>query len=325
MNRRETLLLGLASLSSLTTEALGQTTEIKSDRLVRLIVPRPAGGVTDVIARHLAERAGPRVGNMVVFNLGGAGGAIGTATAAKAQPDGKTLLLGGTSDVVINPLIADRVAEIRTLMPVAMLANTITGILINPIIPVKSLPELVAFMKANPGKLSYASPGSGTVAHLGGELFKQIAGVPDVVHVPYKGSSPMLADLSAGHVSIAVSNLTDSTIALHWAGKIRILVAASDQRVSVVPDVPTSAEVGYPELQAQLFLGLFAPEGTPEPMMRELTLLVRQVMADRDFQQILVKQGFEPVLDSSPEKARKFVQEEYERWGPLVKSLGLKG
>ena len=109
------------------------------------LVPRPAGGVTDVIARHLAERAGPRVGNMVVLNLGGAAGAIGTATAAKAQPDGKTLLLGGTSDVVINPLIADRVTEIRTLMPVAILANTITGILINPIIPAKSLPELVAY------------------------------------------------------------------------------------------------------------------------------------------------------------------------------------
>jgi tripartite-type tricarboxylate transporter receptor subunit TctC len=180
-------------------------------------------------------------------------------------------------------------------------------------------------VKANPGKLSYASPGSGTVAHLGGELFKQIAGVPDIVHVPYKGSSPMLADLSAGHVLIAMSNLTDSTIALHLAGKIRILVAASNQRVSAVPDVPTSSEAGYPKLMAQLFLGLFAPGGTPEPMMKELTLLVRQIMADRDFQQILVNQGFQPVLNSNPDEASKFVREEYERWGPLVKSLGLKG
>jgi tripartite-type tricarboxylate transporter receptor subunit TctC len=257
--------------------------------------------------------------------MGGAGGSIGTATAARAEPDGKTLLLGGTSDIIINPVIMDRVAESKSLVPIAMLANTVSSIVVNPAIPAKNLAELVAFVKANPGKLSYASSGTGTVAHLGGELFKRLAGMPDLIHVPYRGTPPLLADLSAGHVSIGVTSLVSSMIDLHKEGKIRILATASERRSFALPEVPTAAESGYPKLVAVLFLGLFAPAGIPAPVMQQLSDLSRQIAAEQKFQDILVNQGLEPVLNSGPDEAAKFVREEYERWEPLVRSLGLKG
>lgn len=323
VNRRKILAFG-AALSALTPDAWGQIPYRQSGGVVRLIVPRAVGGPTDIVARVIAERAKSQLGTIVVFNMGGAGGSIGTDTAARAEPDGKMLLLAGTSDIILNPIMMDRVAESKSLVPIAVLANTVSGIVVNPAVPAKNLAELVAFVKANPGKLSYATSGTGTVAYLAGELFKQLAGIPDLIAVPYRGVPPLLTDLSAGHISIGVTSLISSVIDLHKEGKIRILAVASQQRMSALPDVPTCAESGYPKLVALLFLALFAPAGTPAPVVQQLSDVVRQITTKQKFRALFADQGLEPVLNSGPDDAAKFVREEYERWEPLVRSLGLK-
>lgn len=296
------------------------------ERPIRLIVPRPAGGVVDIIGRQWAERVRTTLGSVFVENAGGGGGTIGTAAAAHASPDGYTLVIGSTSDLVLNPVIMPHLTydAAKDFAPISIMAISVGAIMVNASLPVKTLAELVAYAKANPGKLSYGSAGAGTVANFAGELFKQLAGLPDIVHIPYKGAAPGIADLVAGHIPMMAANVSDAAIELHKAGKVRILVAASEQRISAAPDVPTGAEAGYPGLIAQLFLGLFAPAGTPKPIIEQLSKATQQAMADKDFQSKLTAQGYEPVLNSDPAKAAQYMQDERARWTPVLKSSGMK-
>jgi tripartite-type tricarboxylate transporter receptor subunit TctC len=204
------------------------------------------------------------------------------------------------------------------------MAISVAAIVVNASLPVKTLPELVAYAKANPGKLSYGSAGAGTMANLAGEMFKQLAGLPDIVHVPYKGAAPGLSDLVAGHIPMMAANVSDAAIELHKAGKVRILVATSEQRISAAPDVPTGIELGYPDFIAQLFMGLFAPAATPKPIIGQLAQATQQAMADTDFQAKLTAQAYDPVTDSDPAKAAKYMQEELARWTPVLKASGMK-
>ena len=164
--------------------------------------------------------------------------------------------------------------------------------MVNADVPVKSLSELVAYAKANPGKLSYGSAGAGTMSNLTGELFKQLAGLPNIVHIPYKGSNPAFHDLVSGHIPMMVFNISDQAVELHKAGKVRILAVASDKRAAPLPDVPTAAEAGYPAFVAQLFIGLFAPAATPAPIIEQISSETQRVMADKEFLEKLVGQGF---------------------------------
>ncbi|MPZ37187.1 MAG: tripartite tricarboxylate transporter substrate binding protein [Rhizobiales bacterium] len=327
MTRRQALNAGLAtfaaSFAPLST-AFGQTKY--PNQPIRLIVPRPAGGVVDVVGRVWSNQAGASLeGTIVVENIGGGGGTIGTAQAARATADGYTLLLGTTSDLVLNPIIRPNLGydPVKDFTPISIMAVSVAAIAVNASLPVTSLKELVAYAKANPGKLSYGSAGAGTMANLAGELFKELAGLPEIVHIPYKGAAPGIADLVAGHIPMMAANVSDSAIALHRAGKIRLLAAASERRVTAAPEIPTSAEAGYPDFIAQLFMGVFTPARTPQPVVDRLAAVSKQVMADKDFQGKLIAQAFEPVQGSNPAAAKKYMAEEVARWTPVLKRAGM--
>jgi len=295
-------------------------------RTIRLVVPRAAGGVVDVVARLWAEQVKPRLGSIVIENQGGGGGLIGATTVAHAQPDGYTLLAGTTSELVITPLIISDPPynPVKDLAPITLTAVSVSALMVHASLPVHSLQELVAFDKAHPGTLVYGSAGVGTSAHLCGELFKQLAGLPDIVHVPYRGANPGLIDFYAGHLPMFAASISPQVLAMHHNGTIRILVAGTDRHLQAAPDIPISAEVGYPDLITVQFMGLFAPGGTPRPIIDKIAAVSRDALADKDFQHKLIDDGFEPLTDSGPEQAAKFIQEELVRWTPLLKASGIK-
>src|SRR5882672_12255574 len=267
MNRRDVLAAGLASLSA---AALAPLTALAyPDRVIRLVVPFSAGGATDVVGRLWAEKMKPILGTVVTENRGGGGGVIGAAEVARAQPDGHTFLFGNTSTQVLIPAIMSHPPydPLRDFIGVYIVCNAPTSIVVHESVPARNLQELIAYAKANPGKLSYGSAGSGTLTNLAGELFKQLIGAPDIVHIPYKGSAPGVADLAAGHIPMMTPNVGGPLLELHRAGKVRILAIAAQQRMQAAPDIPTAIESGLPGMVAANFNGVFARAGTPRPIL----------------------------------------------------------
>jgi tripartite-type tricarboxylate transporter receptor subunit TctC len=330
MRRRDVLALGLVSLAAALrpwpASAQAKDRVKYPEHPIRLVVPRTAGGVVDVVARLWAERIKPQLGAIVIENQGGGGGTIAATAVARAAGDGYTLLAGTTSELVINPVIMSQPSydPVKDLVPIAITAVSVSSLMVHESVPARTLAELVAYAKANPGKLSYGSAGTGTPSHLCGELFKLIAGLPDIVHVPYKSAAPGLADFFSGHIPMMAASISPAALEMHRSGKIRILVAGTDRRLQGAPDVPISTEVGFPELITQQFMGLFAPAGTPWPIIEQIGGLTRQIMDDREFQQKLILAGFEPVTGSGPREAAQYVHDELVRWTPVLKASGLK-
>jgi tripartite-type tricarboxylate transporter receptor subunit TctC len=227
---------------------------------------------------------------------------------------------------VINPVIMSQPSydPLKDLVPIAITAVSVSSLMVHESVPARTLRELIAHAKANPGTLSYGSAGTGTPAHLCGELFKLLADLPDIVHVPYKGAAPGLADFFSGHIPMMAASISPSVLEMHRVGKIRILVAGTDHRLAGAPDIPISTDVGLPDLITQQFMGLFAPAGTPRQIIEQIAGLTQQITADKDFQDKLVRAGFEPVTDSGPQAAATYVQEELVRWTPLLKASGLR-
>jgi tripartite-type tricarboxylate transporter receptor subunit TctC len=327
MRRRDLLSVGLswaslAALRSLPASAQGKY----PDQPIRLIVPRAAGGVVDVVARLWADQVKSLLGTVVIEDQGGGGGTIAAASVARARPDGYTLLAGTTSELVISPVIMSTPSydPVRDLAPIVTTAVSVSALMVHESLPVHTLGELISYARANPGKLSYGSAGVGTSSHLCAELFKQLADLPDIVHVPYKGANPGLVDFYAGHLPMFAASISPQVLDMHRAGKIRILVAGTDRRIVGAPDIPISTDVGFPGLITLMFMGVFAPAGTPRSIIEQIAGATHQVMADRDFQKRLILAGFEPVTDSGPEQTAKFIQEELVRWTPLLKASGLK-
>lgn len=290
---------------------------------MRLIVPFSPGGVVDVIARLWVEEM-RGLGTFVVENHGGAGGTTGANIVARAGGDGYMMLFGNTSTQVVNPLVManppyDPAKAFKT---ISIIANSAVAVAVNPNVPVKTLAELVAHIKSNKDKVSYGSPGAGTLTHLTGEIFKQLAGTPEFVHVAYRGAGPGITDLVAGHIPSMMLNITSQVLELHRTGKIRILAVCTPKRIGVLPDVPAAAET-MPKLVAQLFTGLFVPASTPAPIIEKIAGANKAAMASKAFQKKLVDAGFEPVNDT-PAEAQKFVDAELSRLGPLIKSTGFK-
>jgi tripartite-type tricarboxylate transporter receptor subunit TctC len=279
----------------------------------------------DTVGRLWAQRVGPGLGTVIVENRGGAGGTIGTADVARAQPDGYTLLLGNTSTQVLNPATMARPPydPVKDFITIDIIAISATSIIVHPSLPVRDVSSLIAYAKANAGKLSYGSAGAGTVTHLAGEMFKQRGGGLDIVHVPYKGAGPGIADLVSGYVPIMTPNITGQLLSLHEAGKVRILAVNAAQRLKAAPNIPTAVET-LPDMIALVFSGVFAPAGTPRPIVDRISQLTRTALADPAFQNTLVQSGFEPVLDSSPEKAQSFIEQEHKRLVPVIKAAGFK-
>ncbi len=296
------------------------------DRPIKLVVPFGPGGVTDAVARVWIDHVKEPLGTVFIENVGGAGGALGAAAVARAQPDGYTLLLGGGGSQVLNPIAMSKPPydPIRDFEPIAMIAVLAMTVVVTPALPVHTLKDLVAYAKANPGRLVYGSAGTGSMTHLTGELFKSLAATPDIVHVPYKGSGSSLTDVISGQVPMAVANVTGQVLELHRAGKLRMLAVTTPQRLAADPSFPTAAEAGLPGLVAMNFSALFAPAGTPKPIIDEIAAATGKAMAEPDTQKSLIDQGMEPVTDSSPDKTRRFVEEDIARWTPVIRTIGLK-
>lgn len=296
------------------------------DRPVRLVVPFAPGGINDTVARPLAERMRAALGNIVVENRAGAGGTIGAAFVARADPDGNTLLLGSAATHIVGPLVtsAPGYDPIRDFAPVGIIAVSGLAIAVHPSLPVKNLQSFVAFARARPDQLSYASAGAGSATHLGAELFKSLAKLPSLSHVPYRGGGPAAADLLAGHVPVGVLNISGQMIDFHRAGRLRILAVTTARRAASAPEIPTAIESGLPELIALNFSGLFAPSATPSAAVERVAQAMRTAIADKATQKLLVSSGLELSPDDAPDRARRFVESEIERWSPVIRSIGLK-
>ena len=295
-------------------------------RPIRLVVPFPPGGAFDAVGRPLADKMKPLLGTVVIENIGGGGSSLGAAAVARARPDGYTILLGGTQTHVNEALLKSKPLydPVKDLDPIAGVAANVLCIAVHPTVPAQTLKELIAYAKANPGKLSYGHSGAGSIQHLTGELFKSLAGTPEIVHVPYRGTGPVIADLVSGQVPIGVPGVTGQVIEFHRTGKMRVLAVTASTRLAAAPELPTAAELGFPRLTVTGSIGLAAPTGTPAGIIEQIAQATRTVVAEPAFKQMLIDAGIEPTLDSNPEKFRQSLAADVALWAPVVNALGLK-
>lgn len=266
------------------------------------------------------------LGTVVIENIGGGGGEIGTVAVSRAAPDGYTVLLANSSVLVINPLArtVPSYDPVNSFDTVAIVGHGAQAIAVNPSLPVRTLQELADYAKRNPGKLSYGTPGIGTLNHLTGERFKMLIRAPDIVHVPYRGAGPAIADLIGGQIQMAIPAVNGQLLAFYRAGKIRILAVTSAQRLRAAPDLPTAAEAGMPALIVQATLWLMVPKGTSRQIIERLSQATKTALAEPDLQRIYLASGIEPSIDTSPEFATRWLKNEIVRWKPIVKQVGFK-
>jgi tripartite-type tricarboxylate transporter receptor subunit TctC len=292
------------------------------NRPLRMIIPFPPGGGTDIMGRIVAQRLSDALGmQVVVDNRGGAGGLIGTEMATRAAPDGHTLMIGSVSTICINPSLHKNLTfdPGKDLTPISLVASTPSVLVVGSSQPVKSVKELIALAKAQPGKLTYATPGSGSSSHLGTELFKQAAGV-DILHVPYKGTGPAITDVASGQVTMFISNMP-SVLPMVKAGRLRPLAVTSLQRSALEPDLPTIAESGVKDFELIVWYGLLAPKGLPAPILNRLNQEIRKMSSLPEIRQRLAAQGAEVVTNSPDEFARQIAKDRA-KWELAVKLSG---
>jgi tripartite-type tricarboxylate transporter receptor subunit TctC len=286
---------------------------------MRIVVPFAAGGAVDVLARISGQKLGEALGQpVVVENRTGAGGNVGGDVVAKAAPDGYTMLLATTGLLTVNPTIYHTMpfSPSRDLAPVARLATVPNLMVINPDLPVHNVAEFIAYAKARPGKLFFGSPGSGTGIHLSGELFNIMAGV-EMVHAPYRGSAPALADLMAGQIQVMFDNMP-SALPLARSGRLRALAVTTARRAPALPDVPTLAESGLPGYETSAWFGIMVPAATPPEIVATLGRVFDRVMRLPDVEQRLAELGAAPTPDTPAEFAA-FIAAETTKWSKLAR------
>ena len=320
--RRQFLKLTVSAGASLVFSgiALAQSYPV---RPVRVIVPYSPGGPTDVCARLIAQKLSDQLGKQFyVENITGAGGNIGTGQAARSAPDGYTILITVNS-YVINPTLYDKVPynALKDFEAVTLVAIFQSAMLVNPSVTAKTVGELVALIKANPNKYSFASPGFGTPSHLLGEQFRVAAGL-DLVHVPYGGSGQVITSVAAGNTPIGFAALS-AAVPLIQDGKLRALAVMSRQRTQAVPDLPTIEEAGYGELDGDAWVGVLVPSGTPKDVVALLHQEVVRIIALPEMKERLAAIGLEPVGDS-PEEFSAQMRVEMEKWAKVIKAARIK-
>jgi len=291
---------------------------------VRLILPYAAGGPTDIVSRLFAQKLGEALGQQFVAdNRGGAGGIIACELAARAIPDGYTLLMGAVGVLTINPHLRQKLPfdPQRDFQPVSLLSSSPYLLLVNPGVPARSVKELVALAQARPGQLNYASGGVGTGNHLSAELLKLTAGV-DLTHIPYKGASLAVGDLISGQVQALFVNVLPALPHVR-SGKARALAVTSARRSTAAPDIPTFAESGYPGIVTSSSFGRLAPARTPSAIVKRLHGELAQIARQPAVRERLEAQGAE-VIGSTPEEFAAFIRSETERWGKVIKTAGIK-
>jgi tripartite-type tricarboxylate transporter receptor subunit TctC len=288
-------------------------------RPVKIVVTFPTGGAPDILARILAEKA--QLGQqMVVDNKPGAGGNIGADIVAKSPPDGYAIVMGTVGTHSINGALYAKMPYdmVRDFAPVSLVASTPNLLVVNNDLPVKTVSDLVAYMKANPNKLSFGSPGVGTSVHVSGELFKSMTGTT-MTHVPYKGRQFAIPDLVGGSIQLMFDNMP-SAIPMAREGKIRAIAVTSAQRSPAAPEIPTVSET-LPGFEATSWFAVFAPAGTPKPIIDRLQAEIQRVYKLPDVQERLAKLGLDPIL-SSPEALARYQASEIAKWAKVVKESG---
>lgn len=289
---------------------------------VRLIVPFPAGGAADLMARGMAQRLGTELGQQIIIdNRGGAGGAPAAEAVAKAAPDGYTLLFATMGTQVINPALYPKLRydPLRDFAPISLTHITPRVLVVGPSMSVKNIAELIVLAKKKPGVLTYGSAGSGSSSHLSGALFEALAGV-DLLHIPYRGSSPLLVDVLAGRVDMTFDSYTVYEEHIK-VGKVRALGVTSKGRMDALPQVPTIAESGLPGYDVSNWLGVLAPAGTPKDLLAILHAALGRAMADPVLKQQLNSLGIEPVF-GTPEEFGALIRAELPKWAAIVKKSG---
>jgi len=289
---------------------------------IKIIVPTAPGGVADIVGRAFAQKLNEAGKTAVVENKTGAGGAIAADSVAKSPPDGYTVYVGFHATNAILPHLQKLNYNPETdLVPVTIAAKTANVLVVNPSVPAKTMKELIDYAKANPGKLTFASQGNGSTGHIVGEQFKSAAAI-DIGHVPYRGAAPAAQDLIAGHVTMLFDVLTTAVPQIQ-SGKVRAIAIADSKRAPSLPDVPTVAEAGLPELESGPWFGFFVPAKTPKPVIDWLYAEAKKAFSSPDVQAQFAKQNLTAML-ASPEDTRKFVAGEYKRWGDVIKKADIK-
>ena len=294
-------------------------------RAVRVMVGFAPGGPNDLIARAYGARLAEALGQpFVVENRAGAAGNLAAEAVAHAAPDGYTLMLGSTGTNAVNPSLYANLAFdlVRDLAPVSVVATSPSALAVHPSVPARNVRELIALARARPGRLTYASAGSGSSQHLSAELFKQAAGV-DVVHVPYKGAAPGITDLLAGQVDMSFAPVAN-VVPYAKTGKLRLLGVTGAARSAFAPGTPTIAESGLPGFDVTTWYAVFATEGTPGDVVERLHAELARIARIPQLREQLANLGIDAVASASPAAARAYRASEVERWGKLVRSLGIK-
>jgi tripartite-type tricarboxylate transporter receptor subunit TctC len=291
---------------------------------IRFVVPYPAGGPLDTVARLLGQKVSESTRQpVIVDNKPGAGGNIGADAVAKAAPDGYTILMGAVATHAINPYLYASMPydAARDFIPVTQIASTPNVLVVNPSVPASTVPEFIAYAKANPGKLNFGSGSTGSAGHLAGELFKTMAGV-DMTHVPYKGAAPAMNDLIGGQIQLMFDNLA-SSLAQVRAGRIKALAVTTAKRSALAPQLPTIAESGLPGFDINTWFGLFVPAGTPRGVVERLHAEFTRALAAPDIREKMLNLGAEPV-GSTPEQFAAYVRAEAAKYARVVKASGAR-
>ena len=319
-------------VAALVTVATSVSAQPYPNKPIRLVVPFPAAGTTDILARDIGQRLTETLGQPVVIdNRPGAAGNVGSDIVAKSAPDGYTLLMCTVSSHAINPGLYSKLPydHIKDFAPVILVARVPNVLEVNPGVPVYTVADLIKLAKEKPGEINFASSGSGTSIHLSGELFKTMTGV-NMVHVPYKGSAPAITDLIGGQVQVMFDNLPSSLQQIK-AGKLRAIAVTSAQRSPALPDLPTIAESGLPGFEATSWFGVLAPAGTPPAIINRLNAEINKWLQSPDGKEKLLAQGalIEPRGESvtaggSPEQFAAFIRSETDKWAKVIKASGAK-
>jgi tripartite-type tricarboxylate transporter receptor subunit TctC len=322
MHRRKLLTLAAALAAARIVPLRAQSL---AGRQIKIVVPFPPGGATDIVARPFAQMLGEALkATIVVDNRGGAGGSIAADAVAKSRPDGLTMMVGTVGTHAINASLYARLPydAVRDFTPLALIANGPVAIVVHPAQPVKTLADLVALAKQSPGKLNYGTAGVGTPGHLTAEMFRAVAGI-NIQHVPYKGGAPAITDLIGGQIPIAFDPL-QSVLSNIQGGKIRALAVSSQARSSVVPDVPTIAESGYAGFETTAWWGVFAPAGMPDALTASLVAEIERIAASDSFRGKLEPLGVTAVGNLGGAAFGEFQKAELAKWGKAVKDAGVK-
>lgn len=319
MHRRTLLIAGAFALS-ISNAAFAQN--IYPNKPIKLIVGYAPGGSADIAARLAAQKLTMELKQpVIVENRPGAGGNIAGEMVARARPDGYTLLMAATAQIVINPSLYKKMTfdPAKDLAPITLMQNEYNLMVVTPSVPAKTLKEFIAYAKANPTAVTFASPGIGSPAHLAGELMNQLAGLK-MLHVPYKGTAPAVSDLVAGHVTMAVDNMP-ALLPQVKAGALRALAVASEHRAPAAPDIPTAQEAGLPGFVVPAWKGLMAPAGTPRPIIDRLHAAMVNILAMPDVRKQMINLGAEPA-GGTPEQVAEMIKAQTVQWAALVKSTG---